>query len=54
MSDEWIGFVFGMVTGIQVGVFIAVLAIAWPVRGSWRSELLRGTADEQDDERRDD
>lgn len=54
MSDGWIGFVFGMVIGIHAGVFMAILAIAWPVKGSWRSELLRGTADEQDDERRDD
>lgn len=54
MSDGWIGFILGMVIGIHAGVFMAILGIAWPVKGSWRSELLRGTADEQDDERRDD
>ena len=54
MSDEWIGLALGVLLGIHVGVFIAILAIAWPPGDSWRSVLQRGTADEQDDKRRDD
>ena len=54
MSDGWIGLALGVLLGIHAGVFLAILAIAWPLSDSWRSVLQRGTADEQDDERRDD
>ena len=54
MSDGWIGLALGALLGIHVGVFITIAAIAWLLGGSWRSVLQRGTADEQDDKRRDD
>ena len=39
LSDGWIGFVLGMMIGIQAGAFIAMLAIAWPGRGNWNRNL---------------